>query len=166
MINLKPDYFVNDIYDIDFTVLKNHRINSMLLDLDNTLVPFKINKPDNKVIEWINKAKKEGFKICVVSNAYPRRAQIIANLLELPVIYMAKKPFKKGVVDSLKILDSTNKEAILVGDQIFTDILAAKLAGVKCILVEPITKSDFFMTKIYRVFEFFVKRHLIKEKMK
>ena len=54
----------------------------------------------------------------------------------------------------------------MIGDQIFTDILAAKLAGVRTILVEPMTKSDFVMTKFYRVLEFFVKRNLRKEKMR
>ncbi|MDD2370629.1 MAG: YqeG family HAD IIIA-type phosphatase [Firmicutes bacterium] len=166
MIDLKPDYFVDTIYDIDLTVLKKNEINTILIDIDNTIVPFKTMEPDDKVLAWIKLLKNEGFKLCLVSNAYPRRAQIIAGRLDIPVIYMAKKPFKKGVVDSLKLIKSKNYESILVGDQIFTDIFAARLAGVKSILVEPMTTSDFFMTKIYRVFEFFVKRHLIKEKMK
>ncbi len=166
MIDLKPDYFINTIYDIDFSVLKINKINTLLIDIDNTIIPFKTLLIDDKVIDWIKLLKKEGFKLCLVSNAYPRRAQIIAGRLDVPVIYMAKKPFKKGVVDSLKLLNSKNDESILVGDQIFTDIFAARLAGVKCILVEPISTSDFFMTKIYRIFEFFVKRNLKKEKMK
>lgn len=166
MINLKPEYFIDTIYDIDFNILRRDGINTLLLDIDNTLVPFKTMIPENSVVEWINLVKKEGFKICLVSNAYPRRAQIIAAKLELPVIYMAKKPFKKGVVDSLQLINSINNEAIMVGDQIFTDVFAARLAGVRSILVEPMTTSDFFMTKIYRVFEYFVKRNLKKEKMK
>ena len=79
---------------------------------------------------------------------------------------MAKKPFKKGVLEGLGKVNSEKHEAIMVGDQILTDIFAAHLAGVKSILVEPMTKSDFFMTKIYRVLEFFVKKNLIKEKMR
>ena len=146
--------------------MRNRGINTLLLDIDNTLVPFKSMIPEEKIIEWINLVKSESFKICLVSNAYPRRAQTIGSHLEVPVIYMAKKPFKKGVVDSLKLVGSKSEESIMVGDQIFTDVFAASLAGVKSILVEPMTTSDFFMTKIYRVFEFFVKRNLKKEKMK
>ncbi len=166
MIDLKPEYFINTIYDIDFNILRRDGINTLLLDIDNTLVPFKTMIPDKSTIEWIKSAKTEGFKICLVSNAYPRRAQIIAGNFDVPVIYMAKKPFKKGVVDSLKLVNSKSNEAIMVGDQIFTDVFAARLAGVKSILVEPMTTSDFFMTKIYRVFEYFVKRNLKKENMK
>jgi len=166
MINLKPDFFVDTIYDIDFSVLRKIKINTLLLDIDNTIVPFKTMDPDDKVLDWIDSVRKEGFKVCLVSNAYPRRAQVIADTLGLPVIYMAKKPFKKGIVDSLKLINSKNYESIMIGDQIFTDIFAARLAGVKSILVEPMTTSDFFLTKIYRVLEYFVKRNLIKEKMK
>lgn len=166
MINLKPEYFVDTIYDIDFDILRRDGINTILLDIDNTIVPFKTTTPEKKVIEWIELVKKEGFKICLVSNCYPRRAHIISGKLDLPVIYMAKKPFKKGVVASLELVNSKSNEAIMVGDQIFTDVFAARLAGVKSILVEPMTTSDFFMTKIYRVLEFFVKRNFKKEKMK
>ena len=166
MIDLNPEYFINTIYDIDFEILRKRGISTLLLDIDNTLVPFKTMIPEEKVVEWIKLVKSEDFKICLVSNAYPRRAQTIAGSLDVPVIYMAKKPFKKGVVDSLKLVGSKSEEAIMVGDQIFTDVFAARLAGVKSILVEPMTTSDFFMTKIYRVFEFFVKRNLKKEKMK
>lgn len=166
MIDLKPKYFINSVYDIDFDILRKQGINTLLLDIDNTLVPFKTMIPDSQIMEWIDKVKEEGFKICLVSNAYPRRAQTIGDYLDVPVIYMAKKPFKKGVVDSLKLVGSRKKEAMMVGDQIFTDVLAARLAGVSSILVEPMTSSDFFMTKIYRVLEFFVKRNLVKERMK
>lgn len=166
MINLKPEYFIDTIYDIDFDILRRDGINTILLDIDNTIVPFKTTTPDKKVIEWIELVKKEGFKICLVSNCYPRRAHIISEKLDLPVIYMAKKPFKKGVVASLELVNSKSNEAIMVGDQIFTDVFAARLAGVKSILVEPMTTSDFFMTKIYRILEFFVKRNYKKEKMK
>lgn len=166
MINLKPEYFVDTIYDIDFKVLRKAGINTILLDIDNTIVPFKTTIPNKSVVEWVELVKKEGFKICLVSNCYPRRAHIISGALDLPVIYMAKKPFKIGVVAGLKLVNSKSSEAIMVGDQIFTDVFAASLAGVKSILVEPMTKSDFFMTKIYRILEYFVKRNLKKEKMK
>ena len=162
---LKPEYYIDTVYDVDFKVLKNRGIDTLLLDIDNTLVPFKTMIPEEKIINWINVAKGEGFKLCLVSNAYPRRAQTIGKHLDVPVIFMAKKPFKKGVVDSLALVGSSSDQSIMIGDQIFTDVLAARLAGVKSILVDPMTTSDFFMTKIYRVFEFFVKRNLKKEKM-
>lgn len=165
MIKMKPDYYVETVHDVDFSVLKKNRIETILLDIDNTLVPFKSSLPEEHISEWVRKAKAEDFKLCLVSNAYPRRAQTIGAHLDVPVIWMAKKPFKKGVVDSLKLTATDRDKAVMVGDQLFTDILAAKLAGVRTILVEPMTKSDFVMTKFYRVLEFFVKRNLRKERM-
>ena len=165
-MRMKPDYYLDTVHDVDFGVLKENNIETILLDIDNTLVPFKSSLPEEHIEEWIRRAKAEQFKICLVSNAYPRRAQTIGAHLDVPVVWMAKKPFKKGVVDSLKLTGTNKEQAVMIGDQIFTDILAAKLAGVRTILVEPMTKSDFVMTKFYRVLEFFVKRNLRKEKMR
>lgn len=166
MIKIYPDYYIDTIYDVNFAVLKEGDIDTLLLDIDNTLVPFKTTIADNKVVNWIDLAKKEGFKLCMVSNAYPRRAQIISKNLEIPVVYMAKKPFKQGIINALKLLDSNKKNTVMIGDQILTDVLAARFARVKSILVEPLTKSDFIMTKIYRVIEFFLKKNLQKKEMK
>lgn len=163
---LKPNYYIDTVFDINFEVLKNININSILLDIDNTLVPFKTTDVDDKIGAWIRKAKDKGFKLCLVSNAYPRRAQMIGKNLEVPVIYMAKKPFKKGLVSGMALLGSDKSETIMVGDQLLTDILAARFAGIKSILVDPLTRSDFIMTKIYRVMEFFIKKNLHKEEMK
>ena len=163
---IKPDYYVETIYDINFSLLHELDINTLLLDIDNTLVPFKTTVADDDIVTWINMAKSHNFKLCLVSNAYPRRAQIISGNLGIPVIYMAKKPFKKGLIDALILLDSNKDQAIMIGDQILTDVIASKLAGIRSILVEPLTKSDFIMTKFYRLIEFFLKKKLEKKEMK
>lgn len=66
----------------------------------------------------------------------------------------------------MRLLNGTVSNTILIGDQFCTDIIAAKRAGMRCILVEPITTSDFFMTKIYRLIEWVFKRNFTKENMK
>lgn len=165
MHKLSPDYYVSTIHDIDFEVLKNRGIQVILLDVDNTIVPFKNPLPDQEILNWINMGKEEGFQFCLVSNAYPRRVEGIGLNLDIPFVFMAKKPLSSGVIKSLRIMNCHSREAVMVGDQIFTDVLAAKLAGVSTILVDPLTQSDFFMTKIYRVLEYFVKRNLIRRKM-
>lgn len=166
MFKIHPDYYIDTIYDINFEVLKESDIDTLLLDIDNTLVPFKTTTADNNVVNWIDFAKKEGFKLCMVSNAYPGRAQIISRNLEIPVVYMAKKPFKQGIINALNLLDSNKENTVMIGDQILTDVLAAKFAGVKSILTEPLAKSDFIITKIYRIIEFFLKKNLQKKEMK
>lgn len=164
-MNLKPDYYVPSIQNIDFQVLIERGVRLLLLDVDNTIVPFKESLPDEDVRLWIQEGRKQGLDFTLVSNAYPRRVEIIAKALDVSYVYMAKKPFPGGVRESLKKSGAGPEEAIMVGDQIFTDVLAARLAGVPSILVDPLTKSDFFMTKIYRILEFFVKGRLSHEEM-
>ena len=164
-MNLKPDYYVPSIQNIDFQVLIERGVRLLLLDVDNTIVPFKESLPDEDVRLWIQEGRKQGLDFTLVSNAYPRRVEIIAKALDVSYVYMAKKPFPGGVRESLKKNGAGPEEAIMVGDQIFTDVLAARLAGVPSILVDPLTKSDFFMTKIYRILEFFVKGRLSHEEM-
>lgn len=164
-MNLKPDYYVPSIQNIDFQVLIERGVRLLLLDVDNTIVPFKESLPDEDVRLWIQEGRKQGLDFTLVSNAYPRRVEVIAKALDVSYVYMAKKPFPGGVRESLKKNGAGPEEAIMVGDQIFTDVLAARLAGVPSILVDPLTKSDFFMTKIYRILEFFVKGRLSHEEM-
>ena len=165
-MHLKPDYYVPAFGDIDFQVLIRRGIRLLLLDVDNTIVPFKEALPDEAVRQWIGEGRKLGLDFTLVSNAYPRRVEEIAKALDVSYVYMAKKPFPGGVRESLKKNGASPQEAIMVGDQIFTDVLAASLAGVPSILVDPLTKSDFFMTKIYRILEFFVKGRLSHEEMR
>lgn len=165
-MKLKPDYYVPAIRDIDFQVLKDRGIRLLLLDVDNTIVPFKEALPDERVRLWIEEGRKQGLDFTLVSNAYPRRVEVIGKALNVSYVYMAKKPLPVGVRESLKKNEAGPEEAIMVGDQIFTDVLAARLAGVPSILVDPLTKSDFFMTKIYRLLEYFVKGRLSHEEMK
>lgn len=166
MIQLKPDYYVGTVFDIDLDLLWSTGIRSLLLDLDNTIVAFQDSLPSAAIHDWVGVAQRKGFGVCIVSNSYRGRVQLVGDALGIPYVHMAKKPFRIGVVAAVGMLSGLPGETIMIGDQIFTDVLAARLAGVKALLVDPITQKDFFMTKIYRTFEYFVKRNLVKERMK
>ena len=42
---------------------------------------------------------------------------------------------------------------MLIGDQLYTDVWSANLAGVDSILVKPQTHVDLWYTRIFRIFE-------------
>lgn len=163
---LKPDYYVDTVFNIDLSILKAIGIKNILIDIDNTIVPFREKLPSLAIKEFIEEGKDLGLSFCIVSNTFKQRVKDIGDFLEIPYVHMAKKPSRKGLKKALLILDANEEESILIGDQFCTDIIAAKRTKIKCILVEPITTSDFFMTRIYRVIEWFFKKDFKKENMK
>ena len=162
----QPEYFVDTVFNIDYDQLKSIGVEHILIDIDNTIVPFKDQLPTDRIKAFIDEGKSKGVDFCIVSNTFFDRVKRIGDSLDIPYISMVKKPSRKGVVKGMKLLNGTVANTILIGDQFCTDIIAAKRAGIRCILVEPITTSDFFMTKLYRLIEWFFKRNFTKENMK
>lgn len=155
---LIPDMIIENIYQIDLSFLKAKGITSLVLDIDNTLVPQKSKFPDKQTIEWLGKVKKEGFRICLISNNTKRRVNEFKQKVGVPGIAWAIKPRKRAFKKALKILDAKPNETALIGDQIFTDIFGGKRAGLYTILVKPLSKEELGWTKLMRRAE----RHVLK----
>ena len=155
---LIPDMIVENIYQIDLDFLKEKGITSLVLDIDNTLVPQKSKFPDKQTIEWLEKMKEEGFKICLISNNTKRRVNEFKEKVGVPGIAWAIKPRKGAFKKALKILNAKPNETALIGDQIFTDIFGGKRAGLYTILVKPLSEEELGWTKLMRKAE----KHVLK----
>ncbi|HHW56721.1 MAG TPA: YqeG family HAD IIIA-type phosphatase [Clostridia bacterium] len=155
---LIPDMIVESIHKIDLNLLKEKGISNLVLDIDNTLVPKESKIPDKTTIEWLEKVKKEGFGVCLVSNNTKKRVNEFREKIDVPGIAWAIKPRKGAFKKALKILDAKPHETALIGDQIFTDILGGKRAGLYTILVKPLSKEELGWTKLMRKAE----RHVLK----
>ena len=101
--------------------------------------------------------KKKNIKVCILSNS-PRKFKIkaIAKDLSMPYIYKAFKPWTYGFKKAKELLNEDKENIAIIGDQIFTDIFGGNIFGIKTILVKPISKKEFFMTKIKRPLETFI----------
>ena len=163
---VRPDYYVDSIHHIDFKKLKKEGIENVLVDIDNTIVPYHGVTPEAKIKELVEEGKTQGLKFCIVSNAKKTRCACVGDSLEVPYIHMANKPSQSGILKAMECLGGKPENTVIVGDQFCTDVIAGKRAGIKTILVEPITRRDFFMTKIYRFIEWFFKKGFKKENMK
>ncbi|KUK11051.1 MAG: HAD-superfamily phosphatase subfamily IIIA [Clostridia bacterium 41_269] len=152
---LTPDLKVKSIFDIDLQVLQNKGINSLIIDLDNTITRWNALEVSNEVLSWFERIKEKGFKACLVSNNPGERVSLIAEVLGIPSIPKAGKPRRKAFRQALKILESNINETAVIGDQIFTDVLGGNRMGLYTILVEPISSHEFIGTKIMRFFEKF-----------
>ncbi len=120
-------------------------IRLLMLDFDNTIVPYTTDIPTDAVQLWLNQMKQSDISICVVSNSRNDRVPHFCHDNDIPCVTRAGKPGIRGVRECLRMYNCTPKEAALVGDQIYTDVLAANCAGLTSILVHPIHNHNFWL---------------------
>jgi uncharacterized protein len=150
---LEPWLKVDNISVIDFDMLRQHSIDTLLLDMDNTVVPWHTFNIDETIGSWITQAKQLGFKICIISNNQKWRIVKITTMLDVEGVWGACKPMLGGYIKALKTLGSHKHNSVFVGDQIFTDIFGANILGVRTILVCPISKREYRWTRFMRRIE-------------
>ena len=140
--SLIPDGVYQSVFHLDREELKARGITLILADLDNTLARYGQRQPDEQLIAWVRVLREEGFELFILSNSRkPTRARDFAAALDVPFLNRAGKPGTAGFCAALERMGRKPEQAVMVGDQIFTDVLGAKRAGVRVYLVEPIRLS-------------------------
>jgi len=150
---LKPSLHVDSLHDIDYDKLYQNGIKAILLDLDNTIVPWNTEDFSPDILNWLNRLIQKGFKLCIVSNNSKERVMSASTSLGIPAISNAVKPRTKALRKALELLDVNKHETALIGDQVFTDVLGGNRLGLYTILVAPLAKKEFIGTKINRFLE-------------
>ena len=153
-----PDMVFPKMSDVPFSKLKSMGLKFALLDLDNTLAEDHVHEPSEYTRDIISRLQNTGFTCCIVSNAKSTRSADFAALISTACISYANKPSPSGIFRALELLGAKREEAVFFGDQIFTDIAAAKRAGVFAVLVEPYTSKEVFYVKIKRPFEKLIRK--------
>lgn len=148
-----PDEYVDSIFDVNYQKLYKEGKRGILFDIDNTLVPYDVEDPHDELIELFNKIKKIGFSICLVSNNNKQRVIKFNENLKYFAIHRAQKPFTRNLKKAMTLLNTDRNSTVIIGDQIFTDILAGNQLNLKTILVVPISEKEQWITKIKRATE-------------
>jgi len=148
-----PGIYVNSVTELDLNELKRRGFSSILLDLDNTIVPWGEDTLIPDLEGWMARAFSMGFKACIVSNSSPRRAARISKKLDIPFICPALKPLRRSFFKALRLIGGETAGAVMIGDQIFTDVFGANRAGIFSVLVKPVHSKELFTTRIVRRFE-------------
>ena len=139
----KPTFWLKSVLQIDEGFLRKNGVKALVLDMDNTLSMHGNPAAESGVDEWLEKMRALGTQMLVVSNNTNKRVAPLAAKLGLESPANGAKPLTFGV---------KKKETLVVGDQIFTDVMAGKLAGIRTVLVEP-----FHLEKTWT---FRLKRHI------
>ena len=124
----------------DLTVERLHRagVTFLMLDFDNTIVPYTNDVPTPEMEAWLQAMQASDIGLCVVSNSHKTRVVKFCEARGIPCITHSKKPFSKGIFQCRDKFSLDLSHAALVGSQIYTDVLGANCAGAVSILVRPI----------------------------
>lgn len=155
---LRPSSQVPTIYDIDLDALRARGIRGVILDLDNTIVPWGAREVGPRLPVWIAAARAADLRLCIVSNNAGSRVTAIAKRLGLPVVTWALKPRRRAIRRALLVMGTTPDATALVGDQLLTDILGGNRLGLHTILVRPQSHREFVLTRLVRSLERLLQR--------
>ncbi len=143
--SLLPKIILDETPDITEELLQERGIRLLMLDFDNTIVPYTTSTPTDKMRSWLEMMKASDIQLCVVSNSKRDRVKVFCDQYGIPCITHAKKPFPKGIRECLNKFGLPPAECALAGDQIFTDTLGANGCGVTSILVKAIDNHNFWL---------------------
>ena len=152
-VDMLPDAYAPGIAQISLDQLSETGIQGIIVDLDNTLVAYRASILDPQVVAWVGEARRRGFRVALVSNNFEERVAAIGSQLGVPTVASALKPLPTGFLRALRLLGTPRARTVVVGDQLLTDVVGAKLAGLRAILTEPISEQGFVTTRILRVVE-------------
>lgn len=158
-----PFAHAQSIYEIETDFFTKNNVKVLLIDLDNTLDSYRLYEPTERAYELIKRIKEAGITPIVVSNNTGKRVGTYANHLGIEYISSARKPFSGRLKKFLKEKGIDPDEAMLVGDQMITDVLAAKGAHLRVVLTEKIVKEDQFTTHFNRLLDRPIRKHLRKK---
>ena len=160
-----PDEYFKNILEIDYEFLYKNKIKGIILDVDNTLVDFNENLLEGTK-EWCENLKQKGIKFYIVSNSNKKpKVETLAKTLGTKYILFAKKPFKGAFKKVAAELGLPLENIAAVGDQVFTDVVAANRCKMFSILVHPLDEKDIWLTIIKRPFEnYILKKYFEKQK--
>jgi HAD superfamily phosphatase (TIGR01668 family) len=137
-----PKERVDSVYDIPWEDWYRRGIRGVIFDIDNTLVPHDA-PADERAMALFERFRKLGMKTCLLSNnKEPRVAAFAEKVGGTDYIYKAHKPATKNYYKAMERMGTTAQTTLFVGDQLFTDVWGANLAGIYGILVKPIDPKE------------------------
>ena len=151
--SLVPDYYFEKFSDVSAEFLSSIGVKGIVLDIDNTLEPYENPTPSAPLLAWLDSLANAGIKAAFVSNNNATRVELFNKNLGFPAYSKAGKPFKKNVLRALSDMGVSADKAILMGDQVFTDVWAARNSGLRAILLPPIKDKRDILTRSKRALE-------------
>lgn len=147
-----PGEYIDSTYDIDFDKLYANGYRAVIFDIDNTLVPHGA-PADERACALFTHLKELGFACTLLSNNKEPRVKMFNDAVHVSYICNAKKPKPDNYRKAMEQMGTDSSNTVFVGDQIFTDVYGANLAGIRSILVKPIHPKEEIQIVLKRYLE-------------
>jgi HAD superfamily phosphatase (TIGR01668 family) len=157
---ITPHLQLPSVLELDSARVRALGLDGLLLDVDGTLKDHGAAQFPAAVVAWARALRGAGVRLCLLSNGHARRIEPLAKRLDVPFVAKAFKPLPTGCRAALQLMELRPARAAIVGDQVFADILAGRLAGLFTILVTPTSPVEPWFTRIKRPLERRVLRRL------
>jgi len=143
--SLLPTMLTQQITDLPLSFFRGLGVELLMLDFDNTIIPYTTDTPTPKVDAWLRQMVASGMHLAVVSNSHKDRAKNFCDGYGIACFTYANKPSRKGFMRCMEHFRKQPGQCAMIGDQIFTDTLGANRSGVRSILVRSIHNHTFWL---------------------
>ncbi len=159
---LQPDLVLGDsVLSLTLEIIKKNQIQGLVLDVDETLVSIRDSDTSPELSFWVEEIKTVASLWLVSNNISQYRIGRIAEALSIPYISGAGKPSRRKLKKAVDAMNLPVEKVAMVGDRLFTDVLAGNRLGMFTILVEPISNDGLeFPNYKVRSFEVWVSQVL------
>lgn len=140
---LQPDLVLGDIViHLTPSLINHYQLKGLVLDVDETIVPYRKKQVSSDLLDWANTMKSIVDIWLVSNNPNESRIDAIATSLNLPYFHGAAKPSRKKLRQAVEAMNLPVEQVGMVGDRLFTDVLAGNRLGMFTILVEPMVHPE------------------------
>lgn len=136
-----PYEYAESVFMIDYQKLYQKGFRGIIFDIDNTLVHHGDDSTP-EIDDLFRKIQRLGLKTLLLSNNDRGRVERFIKNIDTPYICDADKPNPQNYLKAVEMLNIKKEEAVVIGDQVFTDILGANRSGLASILVKFIRQDD------------------------
>lgn len=160
---LCPSEAAMTLSEVDLQALWDAGKRLVMIDVDNTLLPWGTEEIPPETTSWLDRGRAIGMQFCLLSNTrHPARLDRLCERLGVRRVAGKLKPSRQMYLAALEEFGMRPEQAVMVGDQLFTDVLGANRSGVEAIWVRPSAKREFVGTKVHRMGEWLIQNRLFK----
>ena len=136
---LEPTWVTQgSLSELPLEVFIDRQIQALVLDVDCTLLPRHSRELPEGVVRWVHGARQQLRLHLFSNNPNRRRIESVAQAFDLPFTAGAGKPRRGPLRLVLNQLQLPAAQVALVGDRVFTDVLAGNRLGLFTVLVRPV----------------------------
>jgi HAD superfamily phosphatase (TIGR01668 family) len=136
---LRPNWLLDcTLAELPLQELLDQQIRALVLDVDRTLLPRRQAVLPVSVLHWLQRAQQRMPIHLLSNNPSRKRVGAVAEQLNLPYTISAGKPRRRALRRVLAELKLPHHEVALIGDRLFTDVIAGNRLGLFTVLVKPI----------------------------